>query len=411
MGIKLNKDEVYNWLCSLLLFFIPLSTAIPNLILLLMLPLFVWKVKETGVRPFNEITYMFPPILLFFFFLNSILRGEFHNEIDILLRMGIIVILFFVFSLATNIQRLLYFFVLGVQCSILVSGINTLDFFIHTGELPFGNTGYVNEILLLERPYMGFVCVLSTIISWYIFFESKKKKIKIVFLVSSFLSVFFILFISARMSLLTLLIVGGIGALCLRRMKRRKLWVPLVLITAFTIFLLSGDSIKERFYLNGSVTEIVSTMKNYEPRFTIWPCSFDVMERGSGYSKAFGLGGFGMAVTYLVDCYNTSIENPSKREYYNTKKFNSHNQFIDILLSHGWVGLFLFILLIIIIILKGVKEDRNRFWFWSVIIAFLCFLTVENMLHRQLGCYAFGMLAIFMNGAFNVYSGKDLPTV
>ena len=89
----------------------------------------------------------------------------------------------------------------------------------------------------------------------------------------------------------------------------------------------------------------------------------------------------------LNDCYNSSISNVSKKEYYSITKFNSHNQFFDIFLDGGVVGTFLFLILFIF----SMYSFRNNFDAIFILFSFLLFLVFENIFQRQIGTYLFGI--------------------
>ena len=386
---KLSRIRLYEWVCSLLFLFIPLSTAIPNLFLILLAALFLCMIKEINLGNFKQAKFILPLVIVVIFSINSLFHGQFEEDIRLLSRISIFILLIVILSIVENDFRVKMFFITGVNLSILISLISMTFFFLEKGELAFGNTKYVNELLLLERPYFGFLCVLSVIICLSFF---KTTKYKYYLLSSAFVCIAFVFVISARMSLVSLCLIGGVDLLYNRRNIPYKKLTILVSILAVVLMVATNKNIRSRFYIDEGIEMTLKKASVYEPRITIWSCFPELMKKKS-YNIITGLGSFTATNEYLMECYSYTIDNISKKNYYLSEKFNSHNQLADVLLSHGIVGLGVFISFLILLFYKY----GSNYYSIALLTSYLCFLMVENVLHRQLGCYLFGVLMFLLD--------------
>ncbi|WP_170284023.1 O-antigen ligase family protein [Flagellimonas olearia] len=387
---KTLKIKIYDVVFSLLVFALPLSVAVPNILLGALAFIFFLRIKEVSWNSYlkgeNGILlalYLFVALMIGF-------NGELNSDIPLLMRFSIFLFLPLFGLLVSNLNYLKIAFVLGINCSLVLSFYSIFHFYFNEGTFPFGNTRYVNQILTLERPYLGFFCALNIILSLELrkIFKSFNFCSNLL-LFSAFLSFVFIFLISAKMSIISILVVLLVGLYRLDlNKKRRKLFLLGTLLFVGAIITFNGN-IKKRFYIEKNFQKTLEKAKVYEPRFTIWDCSLSILNSSADITL-LGVGGFNKSEEKLSDCYIYTIPNPSKREYYLNEGFNSHNQFLDLWLSVGIGPLFLLSAYFIFLF----KKRFNNYHSISIIILFVSFFMVENVLHRQLGCYLFGILGL-----------------
>ena len=175
----------------------------------------------------------------------------------------------------------------------------------------------------------------------------------------------------------------------------------LVLIIAGA-FILNPDFRHKLLYTNqeensGSWTSIA--LQN-EPRAIIWDSAYEIaMEEGLTIS------GIGFAETNrrLMAQYYKRIDDPEVLENFQTKRYNTHNQFIDFYLASGLIGIVLFLGLL------GVYFYRNyRTLYPTALLAtFMIYAFVENVFHRQIGAYYAGFIFILLCLHFGQNGLKD----
>ena len=89
-------------------------------------------------------------------------------------------------------------------------------------------------------------------------------------------------------------------------------------------------------------------------------------------------------------CYENTIEEKSKRNWFIAQRYNTHNQYIDIYLGSGIIALALMITGILILLIK----NRRQFFPTALMVTFIAFALVENVFHRQIGAYYIGFILL-----------------
>ena len=153
-----KKQNFYDFLCGLFLFFIPISVALPNILLPFLGVLFILN--------FRNINKIIPRYLLMFFFTIMIifLRSYFFsNNIDssIFLKFSMIFVIFIFFTQAKNIKYLEYAFLGGIFTAVIGSSLEIWLYILEHPDFLLANGSLVNELLWLERPYFGFLNTLG----------------------------------------------------------------------------------------------------------------------------------------------------------------------------------------------------------------------------------------------------------
>ena len=109
-------------------------------------------------------------------------------------------------------------------------------------------------------------------------------------------------------------------------------------------------------------------------RLAIWTCAYEIVKE----NPILGTG-LGDRTTVLMDKYK------EKHFLYaiNTKK-NTHNQYLDILISMGIIGLLLFLILYFIFPAYIYIKEKNYFALYILLVLAICMFT-ENMFDRYQG--------------------------
>jgi O-antigen ligase len=119
-------------------------------------------------------------------------------------------------------------------------------------------------------------------------------------------------------------------------------------------------------------------------RFQTYKCGYKLLNNNIiiGY-------GAGNVQLRLNECY---LENNAKQM---VGKYNTHNQYLDITLKTGLLGLFLFLIFLIWNIWGAIKSKNNLLL--MVIIFYSIVFFTENILIRQSGVILFYFLILFLN--------------
>jgi O-antigen ligase len=381
---KQNIFEYGTYVLVLLLFF---SKALPNIVLIILSLLFLKDLKFNGFKMTFSSTVILFGLLIYLSFKSLFFANILY---DLKVYKGIL-LLFWLSLLLRKIKDVALFklfILLGINTCILSSLFLIGLFFYTNNVLPFANTAEVNHLLLLERPYIGFAAVLGFLLAVEkaILFA----KYKWLYLINAIVLILFIVLISARISIITLFCIAVVYFLFYYKAKwYQKFLFTTVLILLFGIVIVANKNISERFFIKNNIEESLKTASDYEPRIVIWNCANNMTGK-KDFSLITGFKGYETVTNNFLDCYATTIENQSKKGYFLSEKFNSHNQFIDFYLIGGVLGLLLFICFFI----KLFYEVKTNFFSVAIVISFLLFFFVENIFYRQFGCYLFGIFIL-----------------
>ncbi len=142
----------------------------------------------------------------------------------------------------------------------------------------------------------------------------------------------------------------------------------------------------------------IKTYESFNPKLStsirlgVYKCCYKIIKR----SYLFGYG-IGDAQRELNLCY------ANESDILLMNKFNSHNQYLDILIKTGLFG-FMFFLFFISFNLKAAFNSENEILFSIIPFYLLVFLT-ENILSRQSGVILFFFLICFFYN-FNINPSK-----
>lgn len=383
----LTKQNIFEYLTYILVLLLFFSKAFPNIILILLSLLFLKDIKWNVFK----ITFSAANILLgllIYLFLKSFFWGNIEYDLKVYKGIFLLFWLSIILRKIKDVRLFKLFILLGINACILSSLFLIGMFFYKNNTLPFANTAEVNNLLLLDRPYIGFVAVLGFLLS----LEKATifSKQRWLYLINAILLILFIILISARISIISIFCISVAYFLFYYNEKwYKKLFFTAVLVFLFGIIIATNKNISERFFIKSNIEESLKEASDYEPRIVIWSCANNMTVK-KDFSMITGFKGYEIIRNNFLDCYAQTIENQSKKEYFLSENFNSHNQFIDFYLIGGILGLVLFIIFFI----KLFYDVKNNFFSVAIVISFLLFFLVENIFYRQFGCYLFGIFIL-----------------
>ncbi|WP_291286379.1 O-antigen ligase family protein [Flavobacterium sp.] len=393
----LIKEKGFEYLIYALLLSLFFSKAIPNIILAI---LSIWTIidcrnnKGLGLNfTFSSRTILL--VLLGFLTVKSVFFGTILYDFKVYKGFFLLFWLTVVLKKVTDFNSLKGVILWGINSAILCSVFLVSLFFLKHHTLPFSNTAEVNELLLLERPYIGFIAVVGFLLAIEKAFISIRGKY--FWIINAVLLFLFIILISARISIITLFLVAIIYLFFYAKISLLKKVVFLIsFIVFFGLIVVTNKNISERFFVKNNLEESLKVASDYEPRIVIWNCAFSMTQK-SDFNSLIGFDGYGTISDNFLDCYSSTIENVSKKDYFLSEKFNSHNQFIDLYLIGGLIGFGLFVAFFI----KLFSEVRENFFQTAIVTAFLLFFCVENIFYRQFGCYLVGIFILTLSHVKN----------
>lgn len=404
MAINWNdiKDKVNYYLIILIAFFLPLKKeVIPPLIILFFISSLFNKRKNLfkGVKPsyFIIMGFYFFGILSLFYGKN-IDNTNFNNEIK--LSLLAFPLSFFINNL--NIKKIyrsvFKAFIEGTFISVVLSLLNSLIIFYYEREISV--FFYDHLAFFSHASYFSMYLNFAIGLLYYFWFSpSKKDYIKpyINFSISFFLSII-VLMLASKTGIFTLLLIHLIAAFYWT-LKYKKIKQGLILIASITavvvISLTYSPQVLER------IVTMKESIQNFDgkpntstkTRLAVWKESYTLIKD----SPIIGYG-TGDVMDILTEKYKEKGFHDLAK-----KHLNSHNQFIQILLGSGFIGLIYFLFLIAYPYLKNLTSSQYLLYTIFTALIILNFLT-ESMLETQSGVVFF---SFFITIFYSLQSSKE----
>ncbi|MDH7446378.1 O-antigen ligase family protein [Aquimarina sp. 2201CG14-23] len=392
----MKKDiflKLYAVIFCLLLFSIPFNdvvTALPNIFLIALAVLFPFCFKKEMLLEIKKLTVLIYFFLVVYVSFSIWFRGGIDSEMSQLGKLYVPLSLFILsLPITKKIKLLQTSLMIGVFLIVLAS-LSSIGIYVYKqGEFSFSNGSIINEILLLERVYIAFLCVISFIFSLHLLNKTKGVYKKILIL-NSIVVVGFVLTIAARMAILSMVLIAIYYIV--RFLNKKKVFYTVGIISiVISIFFIGNKNLQKRFFYTDQNNVFIENLKIWEPRMVIWPCVYDIVN-SDDFEMYMGFRSYKTSRQELVNCYSNKIEHPEKKKWFLYIKYNTHNQFLDFLLVAGFLGFLCFISIFVSALWGG----KNSFLKISLVIAFVLLGLVENYLHRQIGAYSFAIFLIML---------------
>ena len=387
MRFPLNKiyTSLFFIICFSLSFIGDKFYAIPNganIALALMFP-FVINWSQL-VKRLNKKPVIWFAIFVFFIFFKSVFMSYFIEDISQIKKLfQVLLLLILSFGLKEkSVGYLKLGIVLGTLTACVYSLIKICIIVFQTGVFNFTKGPLINETLPVQRLYLGLLCTFSLIFVLERLLKNRKKY-------NFFLAVFFIFFtflIAGRIAVISVLFIIIYYVFTFLKSYMRYIAVlsifVLISITAFT----NNNLSKRLFHSEDNFrTTYFEKIEMHEPRFLIWKYSLEILKEtnlitGNGYSKT---------TEKLVNEYK-NISQEKKRNWFIDKEFNTHNQYLDILISQGVLAALIFIVFLVQVFKVAKKSHTNILLLTSMLI----YMTVYNNFHRLIGVYLFSLILI-----------------
>ncbi|WP_343910637.1 hypothetical protein [Aquimarina litoralis] len=348
--------------------------------------LFPFCLKTAKKEDFKNQTVYIYIILILYLTFNILGFGDLKSETSQLGKLFLPIALFILaVPLKSYLSTLKLVFISGIFLAVVISLVSIFIFIYDSGDFSFSSGKAINEVLILERVYIAFFCVLSFILSLDLL-QSYRKLLSINILVLFV----FVLMIAARIAIITIVIIAFLYIIKILDTRR----VLLILgcgVLLITGFFMINKNLQNRFFYKDQNNSFIENLAIWEPRMVIWPCVYKVTKNDS-YNFMNGLASYNLQEKELLHCYKASIDNEEKKNWFLFIKYNTHNQFLDFLLVSGILGLLFFVL----VFGSTFWSNRNDFFSFSLVVSFVLLGLVENYLHRQVGVYCFGIFLIFL---------------
>ncbi|MEK6492432.1 O-antigen ligase family protein [Myroides odoratimimus] len=300
--------------------------------------------------------------------------------------LGLLITSFICLFKVTNVHFLCKTIIFVVFGLILGGGFNIYNYFISSDEFNMSTGGHIDPMLIVARPYLGFILNIGIILSLFMF-SKIKSKVRYIYLGAALLFVCYMVFIAIRIQLVSLACIGIIYYVFYNKMKVLYKFGLLILLLSFSIGIVSvSPTLRNRFEVDTLIgTNVIDKLAEKEPRIIIWRCASSIAKE-KDFSPIVGVGNIGIIDKKLAQCYDDSTHGNKMRQYFLDALFNTHNQFIEYYLLSGTIG----VVLLLSLFVRTALRVRKSFFSIGLLVCLFNFCFVENLLDRQLGAYLFG---------------------
>tara|TARA_B110000305_G_scaffold227014_1_gene275221 strand:- start:3841 stop:5043 length:1203 start_codon:yes stop_codon:yes gene_type:complete len=389
--VRFSLDKIYTSLffiiCFSLAFIGDKLYAIPNGANIALVLLFPFVINWSQLaKMLNKKAVIWFAVFIFFIFFKSVFMSSFVEDISQIKKLfQILLLLILSFGLKEkSVSYLKLGIVLGTFTACTYSLIKICIIVFQTGVFNFAKGPLINETLPVQRLYLGLLCTFSLIFAMQRLLKNSKKY-------NFFLAVFFVFFIfliAARIAIISVLFI--IIYYVFTFLKSYTRYVAVFSIFVFTtIILFTNNNLSKRLFHSDDNfrTSYFEKIEMHEPRFLIWKYSYEILKEtnlitGNGYSRT---------TEKLVKKYK-NIPQEKKRNWFIDKEFNTHNQYLDILISQGILATLIF-LIFLVQAFKVAKESHTNM---LLLISMLIYMTVYNNFHRLIGVYLFSLILIVL---------------
>lgn len=408
------KTTIYEWLCIGIVVsfvFFPIGVSILGIVLFIFW-LLTNNSKKAGLVSNRWLVILFSslylPVLIGMFYSDNLGNALFKTQQKSALALFPLVFGFSQILQAESVKKISFSFVVSTLAGCLYCLLLGSVHFFQTGNVELLN-GHPLVMLKEMNPYlMGFMCVMANVFCYETLF--KKDYYSSFHKWSLFVSIIifsvFIVLIGNRMMIFCWAFASSFYYLKLVSSIWLKVIIP---TTVAVIFVLAVFFVPA---LNRQVKELVDRSSNTKIpldqdgslgrswggkaiRFAIWECSFDIIKK----NPLLGVGS-GDAQDALQLAYE-------KRMFYfasRYNRYNAHNQYLQELVSAGFLGLIIWLGCLLIPLSIAWKKNHRTYIIFLLCI--ICMSITESVLEISKGI----VLYSFLNSFFAFAKDKTAST-
>lgn len=389
-------ENYYSYLIYLYALLLPQPNKLKSGALILLALVWLATIKKSApylkdiIR--NKVFLSF--LLLYFLYLLSFFFSQHKKEAADFLILQISVpllpLLFYKQLTKEQVRRAVLVFSISILSMSLLALYKTYTVYFNAFPLTTNNLksldwAYFSFTLPISvdfhAPYFSLYMCIGLVVILSEIRKAAPQRNRTALIIYTLLAVYFFIFIallSSRTALFaTVAVVTAIAAVYL--LQQRKVWITIVLF--LTVAAGTFTAYQDVPYLH----EKTSSFSGHDERASMWRAAMAIIKE----NPVFGVGIGDDVAAQLAQYRLLGFENGI------TEKYNAHNQYLDITVSLGFLGLIFFLFSIAAVFQYAVKA-RNPVLLAFILIFALCCIT-ESLMHRQLGVVLFSFFcAIFV---------------
>ena len=392
--MRILLAAIYPYVFILLYLVIPFDEyvrVLPNILMLILIVIFPIIINKKDLKKIAKVSMFLLILFIIYLLTNSFVQGRLEVDFvylkTIMIPLGIV----FLYVPITDFKKVNKAIIFSSFIAIVYSLIKFLILVNQNTDVSINFFQETVDALLIDRIYVGLLCVLSVIISYQSITKQFHPDNKY-YLISIVLNVTYLLLIMSKTAIIILLFVAVLRQFYGKDKKIRLGATAIILaFLAIMSYFKLPNNIENTFKPQKDISEVTyagSTLP-LSYRSLIWDCALKIKKDSN--TNFFGIG-FRETSDRLVNCYENEIEDLNTKQNFINKRFNTHNQYFDFYISSGLISIILFVGILIYLFFKKHKDYYST----SLLLSIILFGLVENYFHRQVGAYYIGFVLVIL---------------
>jgi O-antigen ligase len=388
--VRILLAAIYPYVFILLYLIIPFDEyvrALPNILMLILVIAFPFIITKKDLKKISISSTLLVVFFIVFLLANSLIQGRFELDFVFIKTMMIPIGIVFLYLPISDFKKVNKAIIFSSFIAIVYTLFQFLILVNQNSDVSFLFFQETVDALLIDRVYVGLLCVLSILISYKSLTQKYHPDNKY-YLASIIINISYLLLIMSKTALVILFFT-----VVFRQFygKDKKIRLAITGVVLVTILITGYFKFPAVFQTNTDISKVTYTESSLPLgyRTQIWDCTSKIInENTSGF---FGIG-FRETANKLVLCYTNEIEDLETRQSFIDKRFNTHNQYLDFYVSAGLISLILFLGILFFLAYK----NHKHFFPTALILTIILFGMVENYFHRQVGAYYLGFVLVIL---------------
>tara|TARA_R110000787_G_scaffold109035_1_gene217508 strand:+ start:15156 stop:16394 length:1239 start_codon:yes stop_codon:yes gene_type:complete len=392
--VRILLAAIYPYVFILLYLIIPFDEyvrALPNILMLILIIAFPFIITKKDLKKISISSTLLVVFFIVFLLANSLIQGRFELDFVFIKTMMIPIGIVFLYLPIADFKKVNKAIIFSSFIAIVYTLFQFLILVNQNSDVSILFFQETVDALLIDRVYVGLLCVLSILISYKSLTQKYHPDNKY-YLASIIINISYLLLIMSKTALVILFFLVVLRQFYGKDKKIRLAITGVVLVAILiTSYFKFQNDFENLFQHNKDISEVIYTESNLPLgyRTQIWDCTSKIAKENT--VDLFGIG-FRETANKLVLCYTNEIEDLETRQNFIDKRFNTHNQYLDFYVSAGLISLILFLGILLFLLFKNYKY----FFPTALILTFILFGLVENYFHRQVGAYYLGFVLVIL---------------
>ncbi len=357
----------------------------------------VFEKKKPKIKAFFINASLYLVYLLSLFYTDAF--GIASQKLDTAITLAIFPFIFFILRPLDNkkfhVKRFAPIYYIS---SVVYSLVVITNLFYNYGIQLYSDSWFIRNTiieipLIRQHPiYASLIISLGILFSFPFFAKKNKGYIKVLVALVNLLLIIVLVSLASKGVIIALVFASIVYIFLNMERKKAKAISIIIIIASFIISVFYFPPFVQRFKDLKELGKLEIKLNKYSStsiRKGIYYCSTEKIK--DNWLFGYGIGDVQLA---LNDCYKTIDDG-----IFNKFDYNSHNQYLGVLLTTGVFGLFALLLMLASNLHLAIT---NKDWvFLSILVLFIVSFLTENILERQSGVVLFSFLLSFFGSRYS----------